>query len=310
MAWPQLADGHATKDLKYRFQWNAPIVISPQRPDGRCTTPRRSSCARRDEGETWEEMSPDLTRNDKAKQGKSGGPITIDVTGRRGVRHDLRARRVAAREGRPLGRARTTASIHVTRDDGKTWQNVTPKGIPEWIQINAIDVSPHDKASAYVAATMYKFDDFRPYLYKTNDYGKTWTKIVERHSRRRLHARRARGPGPPRPALRRHGDGALRLLRRRGELAAVPAEPAGRARHGPHGQGRRPRRRDAGPLVLDPGRPDAAAALERPDSQASDAHLFPPRPVAPGPDGQGRTRRTRRRASARTGPTASSSITG
>ena len=68
--------------------------------------------------------------------------------------------------------------IHVTRDNGKTWQNVTPKGMPEWIQINAIDASPRDKGTAYVAATMYKLDDFRPYLYKTSDYGKTWTKIV------------------------------------------------------------------------------------------------------------------------------------
>jgi hypothetical protein len=68
--------------------------------------------------------------------------------------------------------------VHITRDNGKTWQNVTPKGIPEWIRINAIDVSPHDKATAYVAATMYQFGDLKPYLYKTNDYGKTWTKIV------------------------------------------------------------------------------------------------------------------------------------
>ena len=68
--------------------------------------------------------------------------------------------------------------MHLTRDGGKNWQNVTPRGIPEWIQINSLDVSPHDKATCYVAATMYKFDDFRPYLYKTSDYGKTWTKIV------------------------------------------------------------------------------------------------------------------------------------
>ena len=68
--------------------------------------------------------------------------------------------------------------MQITRNNGTTWENVTPKGIPEWIRINAIDVSPHDKATAYVAATMYQFDDYRPYLYKTNDYGKTWTKIV------------------------------------------------------------------------------------------------------------------------------------
>ena len=169
--------------------------------------------------------------------------------------------------------------VHVTRDDGKTWQNVTPKGMPEWIQINAIDASPHDKGTAYVAATMYKLDDFRPYLYKTTDYGKTWTKIVNGIPDGAFTRVVREDPVRRGPALRRHRDRALRLVRRRRELAAVPAQPAGRADHGPRRQERRPRRRDAGPLVLDPRRPDAAAPVERRRSRTRAAYLFPPRPT-------------------------------
>ncbi len=176
MAWPQLASGHATKDLKYRFQWNAPIALSPHDPSVLYHA-SQILLRTRDEGETWEEMSPDLTRNDRAKQGKSGGPITTDVTGVE-VYDTIFALAPSPHEKGVLWAGSDDGLIHVTRDDGKTWQDVTPKGIPEWIQINSIDVSQHEKGAAYVAATMYKFDDFRPYLYKTSDYGKTWTKIV------------------------------------------------------------------------------------------------------------------------------------
>ena len=176
MAWPQLADGHATKDLKYRFQWNAPIAISPQDPSVLYHA-SQILLRTRDEGETWEEMSPDLTRNDRAKQGKSGGPITTDITGVE-VYDTIFALAPSPHEKGVLWAGSDDGLVHITRDDGKTWQDVTPKGIPEWVQINAIDVSPQEKGGAYVAATMYKFDDFRPYLYRTSDYGKTWTKIV------------------------------------------------------------------------------------------------------------------------------------
>ncbi|MEP6993040.1 MAG: glycosyl hydrolase [Acidobacteriota bacterium] len=176
MAWPQLADGHASSDLKYRFQWNAPIAISPNDPKVLYHA-SQILLRSRDGGGTWEEASPDLTRNAKDKQGKSGGPITIDVTGVE-VYDTIFALAESAVEPGVIWAGSDDGLVHVTRDDGKTWQNVTPKGIPEWIQINAIDASPRDKGAAYVAATMYKLDDFRPYLYKTKDYGKTWTKIV------------------------------------------------------------------------------------------------------------------------------------
>ncbi|MEO8432328.1 MAG: glycosyl hydrolase [Acidobacteriota bacterium] len=176
MAWPQLADGHATRDLKYRFQWNAPIILS--RHDPKTLYHAAQLLLRtRDGGETWEEASPDLTRNDPAKQGDSGGPIARDITGVE-LYSTVFALTESPIEAGVLWAGSDDGLVHVTRDNGKTWQNVTPKGIPEWIQINAIDVSPHEKGAAYVAATMYKFDDFAPYLYKTKDYGKTWTKIV------------------------------------------------------------------------------------------------------------------------------------
>src|SRR4030095_17030082 len=175
MAWPQLTSGRATKDLKYRFQWNAPIAISPNDPKVLYHAAQKLLRSG-DGGETWEEISPDLTRNDPSKQGKSGGPITIDVTGVE-VYDTIFALAESKLERGVIWAGTDDGLVHVTRDDGKTWQNVTPKGMPEWIQVNAIDLSAHEKGAAYVAATRFKFDDFRPYLYKTTDYGKTWTRI-------------------------------------------------------------------------------------------------------------------------------------
>ncbi len=175
MAWPQLAIGQAPKDLKYRIQWNAPILISPHDPNTLYHA-AQVLLRSRDEGQSWEEISPDLTRNDKAKQDYSGGPITRDNTGVE-VYDVIFALMESPHEAGTIWVGTDDGLVHVTRDAGKNWQNVTPKGLPEWIQVNSVEVSPHDRATAYVAATMYKFDDFRPYLYRTNDYGKTWKKI-------------------------------------------------------------------------------------------------------------------------------------
>jgi photosystem II stability/assembly factor-like uncharacterized protein len=174
--WPQVIDGVAARDLKYRFQWNAPILLSPHDPGTlyhACQYLLRS----KDEGQTWEAVSPDLTRNDKAKQGYTGGPVAHEFTGVE--TYDTIFTVVESpHEAGTIWVGTDDGLVHITRNGGSTWENVTPRGIPEWIRINAIDVSPHDKATAYVAATMYQFNDYRPYLYKTSDYGKTWTKIV------------------------------------------------------------------------------------------------------------------------------------
>ncbi len=176
VAWPELAIGQAPKSLKYRFQWNAPILVSRHDPST-IYHAAQMLLVSRDAGQSWAETSPDLTRNDPSRQEKSGGPITKDDTGVE-VYDTIFALAESPREKGVLWAGTDDGLVHLTRDGAKTWSNVTPKAIPDWIQINSIEASPHDAATAYVAATMYKFDDDRPYIYKTSDYGKSWTRIV------------------------------------------------------------------------------------------------------------------------------------
>ncbi len=173
--WPQLADGRATKDLKYRYQWNAPIILSKHDPRVLYFAAQKLLRST-DEGQTWTEASPDLTRNDPSKEPASGGPVQHDVTGVE-VYDTIFALTESPIEKGVLWAGSDDGLVHVSRDDAKTWENVTPKGMPEWIRVNAIDVSAREKGTAYVAATMYQFDDMKPYLYKTTDYGKSWKKI-------------------------------------------------------------------------------------------------------------------------------------
>ncbi|HKR01474.1 MAG TPA: hypothetical protein VJT09_12425, partial [Pyrinomonadaceae bacterium] len=174
--WPENPMGQGAGELKYRFQWNFPILFSPHDPEtlyaGGNVLFRSTN-----HGQSWEVISPDLTRNDKSKQGPSGGPITKDNTSIEYYCTIFTVIESPVKAG-VIWTGSDDGLVHVTRDNGKSWDNVTPNGMPEWIQINSIDASPHDPATAYVAATMYKSDDFRPYLYKTSDYGKTWKKIV------------------------------------------------------------------------------------------------------------------------------------
>ncbi len=130
-----------------------------------------------DEGQHWTAMSPDLTRNDKTKQGPSGGPITKDNTAVEYYDTIFTVDESPVKAG-VIWVGSDDGLIHVTTDDGKNWQNVTPKDAPEWIRMNCIAASPFDAGTAYVAATMYLSDDFHPFLWKTTDYGKTWKKIV------------------------------------------------------------------------------------------------------------------------------------
>jgi photosystem II stability/assembly factor-like uncharacterized protein len=176
--YPNNPMGAGADVLKYRFQWNFPIVFSPHNPDALYLAANvlfKST----DEGSSWQVISPDLTRNDKTKQGASGGPITKDNTS-----VEYYATIFAVMESPVQAGTIWTGSddglIQLSRDGGKNWSNVTPPQsvMPEWIQINSIEASPHDAATLYVAATMYKWDDNKPYLYKTSDYGKTWKKIT------------------------------------------------------------------------------------------------------------------------------------
>ena len=176
--YPNNPMGAGADVLKYRFQWNFPIAFSPHSPDTLYLAANvlfKSA----DEGSSWQVISPDLTRNDKSKQGSSGGPITKDNTSIEyyGTIFALMESPVQAGT---IWTGSDDGLIQLSRDGGKNWSNVTPPSsiMPEWIQINSIDASPHDAGTLYVAATMYKWDDYRPYLYKTTDYGKTWKKIT------------------------------------------------------------------------------------------------------------------------------------
>ncbi len=175
-AWPDNPMGYGAESLKYRFQWSFPIVFSPHDPN---TLYMGANVLMKtlDEGQTWKNISPDLTRDDKAKQKSSGGEITQDNTS---IEYYDTIFTIAES---PVAKDQIWVGtddglVQLTRDGGKTWSNVTPKGIPDWIRINTIDPSPFDAGTAYVAATNYQQDDFKPYLFKTSDYGKTWKKIV------------------------------------------------------------------------------------------------------------------------------------
>ncbi|HLW82616.1 MAG TPA: hypothetical protein VKS20_11320 [Candidatus Acidoferrales bacterium] len=176
-AWPLNPMGHGAIDTKYRFQWTAPIAMSPF--DSHTIYHGAQVLFKStDEGQTWTVISPDLTRNDKSKQVSSGGPIEQDNTS---VEYYDTIFAVAES---PLQRGLIWVGsddglVHVTRDGGKTWSNVTPKDLPEWSRIDLVEPSPHEAGTAYVAADRVRWDEFRPYLYKTTDYGKTWTKITD-----------------------------------------------------------------------------------------------------------------------------------
>ncbi|HKS73122.1 MAG TPA: hypothetical protein VJQ82_07990 [Terriglobales bacterium] len=175
--YPDLTDGGGAANLEHRFQWTAPIIISPNDPNTIYHGGERLFKTT-DGGVHWEAISPDLTRNDKSKQQASGGSITIDDTGTE--YYDT----IFAIAESPLAKGTIWAGtddglIQLTRDGGKNWTNVTPKDLPDWSRISLIDASPHDAGTAYVAVDRHQLDDYHPYVYKTGDYGKTWSKITK-----------------------------------------------------------------------------------------------------------------------------------
>jgi photosystem II stability/assembly factor-like uncharacterized protein len=171
--WPETPGGRPAADVKYRFQWTAPIVIPPLDPSALYAAANvlfKST----DQGQSWRVISPDLTRNDKTKQGHNGGPLTGDNSS---ADYYCTIFTVAPSrlEKDTIWTGSDDGLVHVTRDAGKNWTNVTPKAMAEWTRVNIIEASPHAAGTAYVAATRYQSDDFKPYIYKTADYGATWT---------------------------------------------------------------------------------------------------------------------------------------
>lgn len=174
MAAPIQYLGRDAKDMKYRYAWNAPIICSKHDP--RVFYHGAQVLLRTDDlGKHWTEVSPDLTRNDKSKQGKMGVPYTNEAVGAENY-GTLAYVAESASEPGVIWTGSDDGLVHITRDNGKTWTNVTPAGLPECL-VNAIELSAFDKATAYIATTRYKFNDKTPGLYKTTNYGKTWTRI-------------------------------------------------------------------------------------------------------------------------------------
>ncbi|HET8567483.1 MAG TPA: glycosyl hydrolase [Candidatus Limnocylindria bacterium] len=176
MVWPEMSSGQGAGELKYRFQWTFPIVLSPHDPNELYVTGNRVFRSH-DEGQTWEAVSPDLTRNEPTRLRPSGGEITKDNTGAEYYCTIFAFAESPVTRG-VLWAGSDDGLVHVSRDAGKTWRNVTPKGLPPWALVSIIEPSPFDAGTAYVAATRYKLDDFRPYLFRTRDHGRTWTKIT------------------------------------------------------------------------------------------------------------------------------------
>jgi photosystem II stability/assembly factor-like uncharacterized protein len=175
--WPEVYFGWGAKDLKYRFQWTFPILLSPHDPNILYTAGNmlfRST----NEGASWEPISPDLTRADPGTLEPSGGPITKDTTG---AEHYATVFALAESPTEPgvLWAGSDDGLLHLSRDGGRTWKRITAPDLPEWTTICTIECSRHDPAKAYLAATRYKLDDTRPYLYRTTDYGGTWKLITD-----------------------------------------------------------------------------------------------------------------------------------
>lgn len=173
--WPLDNSGHGASDLKHRFQWVSPLFLSPHDPDT-IYTAGEAVFKSADQGHSWTAISEDLTRNDKSKQKPSGGPIQNDITSIE--YYDV----VFALAESPLKKGMLWAGtddglLHVTTDDGATWQRVTPN-MPEWSCVSLIDPSHFDPAIAYVAVDRHRLDDFKPYIFKTNDTGRNWTAIT------------------------------------------------------------------------------------------------------------------------------------
>jgi photosystem II stability/assembly factor-like uncharacterized protein len=174
--WPDDPMGHGAEDFKYRFQWNFPIFFSPNNKKKLYAASNHLHVTE-NEGQSWEIISPDLTRNDSKTLVSSGGPITQDNTG---VEYygTIFAATESAFEAGLIWTGSDDGLVHISKNNGVTWDNITPKKMPEWMMINCIEVDPFTKGGAYLVGTKYKSGDYKPYIYKTENYGKSWKQIT------------------------------------------------------------------------------------------------------------------------------------
>ncbi len=199
LAYPQMQLGQAPKTLRYRFQWNAPIRLSPHDPD---VLYHASQFVHRstDSGSSWETVSPDLTRNDTTRQDFAGSPITMDNTGVE-VYGTVFSFEESPLEAGLLWAGSDDGRVHVSRDNGSTWTDVTPRNMPERGTVNTIEVSPHAAGRALVAVHRYREDDFTPYVFKTDDYGDNWNELTDGNGIPDSHFVRVIREDPVRPGL-------------------------------------------------------------------------------------------------------------
>ena len=174
--WPNYQEGASSGELKYRFAWEHPIVFSPTNPKELLIGSQyvmRSD----DYGQTWKTISPDLTRNVKRTERPTGGAVDLDQSGAE-IYPNVSALAVSPVDGGVIWAGSSDGLVHVTTDGGGHWREVTPPMLPKWTDISAIEPSYTDKGTAYLTASRYMWDDFQPYVFKTTDYGRHWTKIT------------------------------------------------------------------------------------------------------------------------------------
>jgi photosystem II stability/assembly factor-like uncharacterized protein len=198
--YPQRQGGMPERDLRYRIQWNAPITLSPHDPlllyHGSQYVHRSTN-----EGQSWEVISPDLTGNDEEKFDMAGGPITHDITGVE-IYSALLVLEESSHERGVIWTGSNDGRVHITRDNAETWNDITPKDMPQPATVNRIDLSAHDPGKAYLTAYRYRLDDFRPFVYRTTDYGESWTLLTDgRNGIPADHPLRVVREDPVRPGL-------------------------------------------------------------------------------------------------------------
>jgi len=175
--WPDNPTGSGADSLKYRFQWNYPIFFSPHNPH-RLYAAGNQLFMTENEGQTWTTISPDLTTNEKSRQGPSGGPITKDNTSAEYYCTIFTATE-SPLEKDLLYTGSDDGLIHISKDAGAHWENITPPQAGKWTLWNCVETDPFKKGTAYFAGTRFREDDYTPYLFKTEDYGKTWKLITK-----------------------------------------------------------------------------------------------------------------------------------
>ncbi|HTV92371.1 MAG TPA: glycosyl hydrolase [Verrucomicrobiae bacterium] len=173
--YPLYREGASSGELEDRLAWTHPIIFSPVNPK-ELLVGAQFVLSSIDEGQTWKKISPDLTRNNKMSEAPSGGPIDNDASSAE-VYPNVSALAVSPLDGDELWAGSVDGLVHVTTDHGATWSAITPPALPQWAEITSIEPSHTDKGTAYLTASRYQYDDFHPYIYKTTDFGKTWTSL-------------------------------------------------------------------------------------------------------------------------------------